>query len=386
MEVLTYEQIVEKILSHEAKSREDLSIIESILHAYGNPHLSYPTVHITGTNGKGQVAGKVYRTLNEAGYRVGLFISPHLRDYAERITINGQKISQEKLAEYYLDLENLSNKYAYELNFFDFTTIFGFRYFREMQVDIAVIETGVGGRFDSTNVVRPLVSAVTSVSMDHSDMLGETLVEIAEQKAGVIKKNTPVVIGPRAKFPPLFEKAHAVSAQVSIVEKQSCFYDTENQAIAKEMLSCIAESFPFTEDDLREGMKHCLPCRFEKRGNIIYDVAHNPDAFARLVGALKHVYPYRKFRFVIGMSKNKDFKECLKQIESVCDHVHFVKAHPKRGAEPEMLAAEFAKITSCLSTIEKNIAEGVKNAKAALKKGQLLIVCGSFYLMHEASI
>lgn len=385
MEVLNYEQLVQKIMNHEAGSRNDLSVIESLLETYGNPHLAYPTIHIAGTNGKGQVAGKVYRALSSAGYRVGLFISPHVRDYAERITIDGEKISQQQLTDFYRDLEALCNKLSHKINFFEFTTLFGFRHFQKNQVDIAVIETGLGGRVDSTNVVKPLVSAVTSVSMDHADMLGETIEEIAKEKAGVIKEKTPVVIGPRAKFPTLFETAHALGAPISIVEKQSCFYDTENQAIAKEILSLISEPFPIKETDLKEGMSYCLPCRFEKRGSVIYDVAHNPDAFARLTGALNHLYPYRKFRFLIGMSKNKDLKGCLEQIDRVCEHVHFVKAHPTRGAEPEELAALFEKISTCPYTIETSVCEGAKNAKAALQKGQLLVVCGSFYLMREAS-
>lgn len=384
MEVLTYQDVVNEIFSHTATSRDDLRVMRKLVEHYGNPHLAVPTIHVAGTNGKGQVSGKISRALEAEGYRVGLFTSPHIEDYTERMTINGVRIPQETVVEYWLDIKEVYPQLHVIPNFFDITTLFSFRYFASQNVDVAVMETGLGGRLDSTNVVEPLVSAITSVSHDHIDYLGSSIHDIAYQKAGVIKKETPVVVGPRARFDEIIKEAELQGSQLIQVEKQACYYDTENQAVATEVLKLISDRFPVSKSSLEEGMRHSLNCRFQKEGSVIYDVAHNPDAFYRLVGALKHRYPYQNFRFVVGMSLNKDIRGSIRYIDEVCDHVHFVKADPQRGANPEEIAEEFQRVSTKPFTIEKSISEAVRNAKAALKEGQLLVVCGSFFLMREA--
>jgi dihydrofolate synthase/folylpolyglutamate synthase len=384
MEVLTYKDVVNEIFSHTATRHDCLKVMRKLVEHYGNPHLSMPTIHIAGTNGKGQVSAKISRALEAQGYHVGLFTSPHIEDYTERVSINGVKIPQQTVIEYWLDLKAVYLHFHLIPNFFDATTLFSFRYFASQSVDIAVIETGLGGRFDSTNVIKPLVSAITSVSHDHIDYLGASIQDIAYQKAGIIKKETPIVLGPRARFNEIIKEAELQNSQLIQVEKQACYYDIENQAVATEVLKVISDRFPVSKSSLEEGIRHSLSYRFQQEGPVIYDVAHNPDAFYRLVEALKHRYPYQHFRFVIGMSLNKDIRASIRYIDDVCNHAHFVKADPQIGADPEEIAEQFQKVSKNPFTIEKSISEAVRNAKAALNKGQLLVVCGSCFLMREA--
>ena len=155
--------------------------------AIGNPQNDFPSIHIAGTNGKGSVASKIAESLTLAGYRVGLFTSPHLFTYRERIQINGELISEEEVVE---GLEKLF-KIAKTPSFFEMTTLLAFDYFSKMEVDIAIVEAGLGGRLDATNIVRPILSIITSIDFDHTEILGETLDEIATEKAGIIKKDVP---------------------------------------------------------------------------------------------------------------------------------------------------------------------------------------------------
>lgn len=379
-----YKQTVESLFNRRPTSRADHDELLLALEAMEKPHLSYPTVHITGTNGKGQVAVKIARSLEFAGYKVGLFISPHLFQYEERITINQVKIPKEKVVDYDKEILALMQEKNLALNFFECSFLFACHYFAEEKVDVAIFEAGIGGRMDSTNVVTPLVSIITSVSKDHVGVLGDTLEEIAWEKAGIIKRNTPVVIGPRAKFLPILREAEEKKAPLRIVERKACFYDTENLATAREALSVLSEHFTLSKKDLEKGLKETLPCRFEKKGNVIFDVAHNPDGMQRLSDALAHLYPNRKFRFVFGMGNDKDLKGSLKNIEPKASHFHFVQAEQPESASPEELAEALKTCSDCPYSLETSISEGIANAKAATPKGENFIVCGSFYIMKEA--
>ncbi len=380
----TYKQTVEKIFARKPKKLNGFTTIATLLEQYKNPHLNYPTVHVGGTNGKGQVAGKIAYALQHAGYKVGLFISPHILDFRERITIRGEKIGREEVIAYDNQLQKDAQQLSLEPNFFECAACYAFQYFDEKKVDIAVIEVGLGGTFDATNVVQPLLSVITSIGMDHTEYLGSTIESIAEQKAGIIKQNTPVVLGPRAKLSPIFSRAQAVNAPLSIAEKKSCHYDTENQATAKEALQILSRHFPLDIPSILAGLKFSLPCRFDKRGCCIFDVAHNPDGFARLSDALEHLYPYRTFRFLIGMSKYKDAALCLKQIENKAHFIHFVRAKHDLALDTQLLSKAFHSFSTVPFKEENNVKEGMQQAKSALEKGEILVVCGSFYIMAEA--
>jgi len=379
-----YKTTIEDLFRRRPKKQQLQSDAWRLLKEWGNPQQAYPIVHIAGTNGKGQIASKIAFALQQGGYKVGLFTSPHLFNFEERITINEWTIPREKVVDYDAELVDLAQQLELDPNFFEYATCMGFRYFKEEQVDIAVIEAGLGGLHDSTNVVEPILSIITSISFDHEEYLGYSLEEIAAHKAGIIKPNTPVVLGPHAQLLPMFQQGKAVDAPIHCVECKSCFYDTENQAVAKEALSILSKRFPMNEECVKKGLKYMLPCRFDKRGNVIYDVAHNPDGFSHLMSGLKYLFPHQKFRFVVGMVAFKDLKGCLEKIKDEVEHIHFVSAKRENSASPEELGHVFQSISSAPFSVERSIEEGMKKAKAATPKDQILVVCGSFYIMADA--
>ena len=198
---MIYEEAVEYLFSQlpmfhrigAAAYKPDIGNISQLSADLGNPHLKFPVVHIAGSNGKGSTSHLTASVLMEAGYNVGLFTSPHLKDYRERIRVNGKKIDKTFVAEF---VEHSKESWkSIEPSFFEITTALAFHYFAEQQVDIAIIEVGMGGRLDSTNIVQPVVTAITSISKDHTQFLGDTLELIAKEKGGIIKQNIPVVLG-----------------------------------------------------------------------------------------------------------------------------------------------------------------------------------------------
>lgn len=303
----------------------------------GSPHKTFRTIHVAGTNGKGSVATKIGAVLQNLGMKVGLYTSPHIWRFSERIRINGCVIS-EKRAERLLDLV-----YDAKLSFFDCLTLMAFLYFAEEKVDIAVIETGLGGRFDATNVINPILSVITSIGFDHKAILGNTLEEIALEKGGIVKPNAPLVVGPTAK--PFFPGAIHVESKP--------FYEMENRAIALKALQAIGiwetaglETTPF--------------CRFQQVGNLIFDVAHNPQAFERLAEALQIHFPGKKFPFFLAFSKDKDWEACVQVIKPLAASIRMVRAAAPRLRQ-EYPGYEMVD--------PKDVTEGV--------------VAGSFYLIGE---
>lgn len=349
--------------------RKDLGPIERLLASRGNPERAFPSVHIAGTNGKGSVSCKIASALQHAGYKVGLYISPHIADFEERITINGQQIPKEKVLQMCLQLNDP------EPNFFECATCFAFEYFKEQQVDIAVIETGLGGTLDATNVVRPVLSIITSIGLDHTEILGDSLDQIAAQKAGIIKQGTPLVLGPRARLAPILEKAKELCAPVSQVTGSYAHYEEENNAVVKAALALL----PLRTDpsDLECGLKSRMPCRFERRGRFILDVAHNPDGFAKLAETLQHTFPNQQFHFIIGMNRRKNIPACLQAIEEKIKHVHFVETGKEEGASVSELEKAFC------SARPYSLDKTMKNAIANAPEG-IVVICGSFYIMAEA--
>lgn len=314
-------------------------------------------VHIAGTNGKGSVALKIAKGLERVGHRVGLFTSPHLFSPTERIVINGQPIAQEKIADCTTE-ESMPV-------FFQKMTVRAFEYFAAENVDYAVIEAGIGGLLDSTNIITPVISVITSIAKDHAHLLGETLEEIAFQKAGIIKPGVPVIIGPKADFPIMHEKA----SRLHIVERVQGFYDLENAAIARKALEVLG----VPEYAIVEGLKHRPRCRFEQQGNVIFDVAHNPDGFKRLLEAIEIHFPGQPFKAAVGMSKDKEIEKCLSLLAEKAQHIYLLQASSLRAAPIEEMASILDRI-------------GYKNfsKELVLPQKDLLVVCGTFFIMEEA--
>lgn len=375
---MTFQSLIHELFSKRKRSTpKDQQQVMSVMQSLGHPEHTYPTVHIAGTNGKGSVATKIAKTLEYAGYRVGLFTSPHIQHFGERIQINGIEIADEDVERL---LPPLFKKFP-DYCFFDYATFLAFQYFSEKNVDIAVIEAGIGGLLDTTNVIEPLVSVITSVAFDHLELLGSTLDEIAFQKAGIIKPGVPIVIGPKARFMPIYDQAKRVQSPLIEVPLQSGDYDTENQAIAKAALEQLAHFFPISESALEKGVLAKPPCRFERHGRFVLDVAHNVEGLESLLKAWGINYPDQKFVAVMGLSSDKDLGTCLHMMAERAEHLYLVSADSKRAAPLERLeeilhARRISRFTACPS-IEQAISH-------ALASDHDILVCGSFYIMKQA--
>ncbi|MBR4589989.1 MAG: bifunctional folylpolyglutamate synthase/dihydrofolate synthase, partial [Bacteroidaceae bacterium] len=297
---------------------------------FGHPHRKFKTIHIAGTNGKGSCSHTIASVLQEAGYKVGLFTSPHLIDFRERIRVNGQMISEEYVMDF-IDNEKQFFEPLYP-TFFELTTAMAFKYFAEQNVDIAVIEVGLGGKLDCTNIISPLLSIITNISYDHVNLLGDTLSKIASEKAGIIKHGIPVVIGERNNETEGVFRAKAYSEKTRIIFAEDNDIDIDNYDFElkgwyqkknlRTILTAIDElkkNYPSTinikENDIINGLKNVckntgLMGRWQVINNkplTICDTGHNLGGFTYLVQQIKS-QKCDKLRIVFGMVNDKDIK------------------------------------------------------------------------------
>ncbi len=309
--------------------------------ALGFPSCGFKSVHVAGTNGKGSVSTKIASALPG---KVGLFTSPHLESYRERIQINGEWISEEASERL---LAHIIDKVDERPTYFEILTLLAFTYFAENHVDVAVIEVGVGGRLDATNIVTPILSVITSIDLDHTHYLGETLEEIAREKGGIIKPGVPAVVGPHARYYP------------NCIEVSGTFthYEEENQAIAREALKVLGVENP--------DVSAVPPCRFEQIGDVIFDVAHNPAGLERTFERISLNYPGRAVRALVAFSSDKDREKCLEVVERHTRAHHFVKVDHPRLEIP-------------------NHAISFEEALGFAQKDELILICGSFFIMGDA--
>lgn len=374
---------------------ENMRRLDALL---GNPSQAFPSIHIAGTNGKGSVSTKIATSLQDAGMRTALYTSPHISTFRERIRINGTMIPQDIMARHLAAIFDLTKQHQIPATFFEIATLLAFKYFSEQQVDIAVIETGLGGRFDATNILKTKLSVITSISIEHTEYLGTTIEEIAKEKAGIIKPNTPVVLGRRLPVEIFAEKAKALKSHFTQVQGEHSDFCQENEAIARHALQLLE----IPEKAIEKGLQALPPCRVESIDleklpfvlektppDIILDVAHNPDGLSHLLKTLKTRYPNNKnkFRFVIGLSKSKDLTECFKTILKETSHLHLVEARNGRAASIDMLKSSLDKLNvpPSLYTASNTISEAIYNAAIeAGNNGEILIICGTFFIMSEA--
>ena len=348
-----------------------LERVEAVDTLLGFPSRQFASVHIAGTNGKGSVSTKIAHALQESGKKVGLYTSPHIYAYHERIRINGRPISE-------TDADRLLKKICaasqVKLSYFELLTLLAFCYFSEEKVDFAVFETGMGGRLDATNIVRPVLSVITSIEMDHMPYLGDSLEAIAFEKAGIIKPGVPVLIGPHAKPAHIFEEAAALSrSPLFQVQGEFLHYEEENRAIARKALSLLP--FPLERRSIDLGLAAVPPCRFEiisEHGPmVILDAAHNPDGLKRTFERLSHQFPSAKIRVLAGFSADKDVEESLNVIR-----LHAVDVHLAYTDHPRLLKNG----NPCLETAFQEAYGHAKN------NGEILLVCGTFFIMHRVRL
>jgi dihydrofolate synthase/folylpolyglutamate synthase len=384
-----------------------LQNMEDLHEAMGRPMDHRPVIHIAGTNGKGSVALKIATTLQllNPALRVGLFCSPHVSSFRERMQINGEMIPEDKVVAYLPEIYETCIEKDIPATFFEITTALAFKFFQE--ADVVVLETGLGGRLDATNVIStPALSIITSIGLEHTRILGDTVEKIALEKGGIIKKGRPVLVGPNVPHIVLRECAKEKGASkyftcddvLGTSQTEITDYDKENARTAEAALAILKEDHPnlfesLTDAILEEGTSIRPPCRFEiielDGGlTVILDVAHNPPAMEYLLRKLQTTYPDSRFRIVVGMSADKDVGLVGKMLLDVVDvdAVHLVEAYHPRAAKLEAILEadprlEKSNWDSDDRTITSQIKFGMEIARA---QKEILVVCGSVFLMAEA--
>ena len=341
----------------------------------GLPAKQYPAVHVAGTNGKGSVATKIAAGLELSGKRVGLFTSPHLVSFCERIRINGEMIPNERVLEGLNKVFFLAKDLDIYPTFFEFVTNLAADYFVEENVDIAVFEVGIGGKRDATQIINPVLSVITSISFDHVGIIGNTLEEIAKEKAGIIKTNTPLILGPSAKLSVIEQIAKAHHAPTFFVEGYGSTFEEDNQATAH--LALKALNIP--NEHIKKALEKRPPCRFEERMlfgvPIILDVAHNVEGIKKLSERLTLHFSDSPIELIYATAQDKDYEPCLRHLKTIAKHIHYPIIEHTRLLHPKHLD----KTGHFYQTIDDALRAALTVAK---KENGIVVICGSFYLME----
>ena len=363
----------------------------------GNPEKKFKTLHIAGTNGKGSSSSMLASILQEAGYKVGLYTSPHLKDFRERIKINGVEISEERVVSFIAAHKDLLA--THHLSFFEMTVGLAFDYFAEEKVDIGVIEVGLGGRFDSTNIISPEVSLITNISKDHTDILGNTLPEIAFEKAGIIKKNTPVVISEyQEETAPVFVKrAKEEKAPIVFANELTTNLTTDLQGIYQEknIKGVIAvtdflkhQGWDISDENLKNGLLNVVKNTHLKgrwqtlstHPTVVCDTGHNIGGLTYVMEQLKK-QTYTQLHIVIGFVKEKDVKGVLELFPKEA-HYYFCSPNIKRGLAVEILK-EIATTKGLRGEAYSSVQEAVSAAKAKALPTDFIFIGGSTFVVSE---
>ncbi len=394
----------------------DLNRIKSLLKAVGNPEKSLKFVHIAGTNGKGSMAQMFSEIFIDAGYKTGLFTSPYIIEYNDRIQINGQNISDEEIEIISNEIRPIVESLEGDTDFsqFEITQTIAFLYFAKMQCDIVVLETGVGGLLDSTNVIEaPLVSVIGSVSYDHTAVLGNTLEEIAFQKAGIIKPKCPCVLSAgndMAVIKTIREKAMAMQSQLVIPNLYLCkaekwdifgcefWYKGEKYATSMgglhqisnaitviEAIKYPAEKMKITLDNIKNGLKRAtIPARIEvvsKNPLTILDGGHNPDGMKALAKVLETI-PQRPKIAIIGMLKGKNVHEAIRELIGLVDKFICVEGFYPLEMPKQELKEIIESIGGKVELSDLPLNELIKSIQKENPKG-LTLICGSLFLASK---
>lgn len=391
---------------------------------FGHPHRKYKTVHVAGTNGKGSVSHMLAAVLQSAGYKTGLYTSPHLKDFRERIKINGEMISEEEVIKWVEDYPVKYNLWDLEPSFFELTATMAFDYFAKKEVDIAIIEVGLGGRLDSTNIITPEVSVITNIGLDHTNLLGETLEKIAFEKAGIIKNNIPAVIGTtqtetekvfkdvaKSKHSKLFFADQVYVAgypmigldgkQILNIEKDGekvyseikldllGIYQQKNvPAVLKALDILIENGWKISIQNIYDGLSNTakltgLMGRWQIIGNnplIICDTGHNEDGIKMVVNQIKNT-AYKTLHFVFGVVADKN-QDAILQLLPKNAVYYFTKANIPRAMNEKVLAQK-ASDFGLIGTSYSSVIEAFNTAKKNAGKNDLIFVGGSTFVVAE---
>ncbi|MDD5178294.1 MAG: bifunctional folylpolyglutamate synthase/dihydrofolate synthase [Candidatus Nanoarchaeia archaeon] len=367
------------------RSSKDFNIynIKKLLDKIGNPEKKSKIIHVAGTNGKGSVCAMVDSALRESGFKVGLFTSPHLVRINERIRIDGKVISDKEFDNLGEEVLDLQKKFNIKLTFFEAIAAMAFIYFERNKLDYAVMEVGLGGRLDATNVCDAIISVITSIGIDHTENLGNSIREIAEEKAGIIKEDSVVVtLNEGEALDVIKEKCREKHARLIVAEATTEIksglkgdYQTENTSIAVAVL----KELKINKKDIVNGIKKTKwPGRFEfLEKNVLVDCAHNASGINALVESVKEL-KYDKLILVFGVMKDKEIKEMAEKLEELNSWVIVTRPKIERAANAKEVAGYFKK-----SIVIEDSIKAVGYAKKLAGKDDLVLVCGSIYLIGE---
>ncbi len=426
---MTYQETIEYLYSQlpmyqrvgKAAYKADLATTEALDKYFSSPHKSYPIIHIAGTNGKGSVAHSIASILQEAGLKTGLYTSPHLLDFRERIKVNGKPIPKEYVVEFVAKHRDIFQKLR--PSFFEMTVAMAFEYFKYAKVDVAVIEVGMGGRLDSTNIVEPVLSVITNISYDHTQFLGDTLTRIAQEKAGIIKENVPVVVGERKPFvnSVFIDKAQQMHSPIyfanyifsignyfitsdnklsfSVFKAGKKYLDSllfglignyqiMNLPVIIQSYEILKNNFPLTEKHLREGLRNVIENTgimgrwqiVKDKPKVILDAAHNSagifEAFSAFNGKKENLI------VVFSMVKDKEIQKVLQLLPTESFYI-FTKSSVERS-EDAFKIKSFADRYGLNSVAINDLNEALNYAFDRANTHDIIFIGGSAFLVADA--
>ena len=391
-----------------------LDRMEHALALFDHPENAFASIHIAGTNGKGSTAAMLHCILSRAGYRTALYTSPHLVSFTERIRIDGDEIAQDDVIKIADEIWRRTAAADVPLTFFEIVTVIAFIYFARRQSEIAVIEVGLGGRLDATNVITPLVSAITTISKDHEAYLGPDEISIAREKAGIIKAHVPVVLGKvsneiadvlrqiaGARQAPAYLLGSDFSfslkddRQFDYTGIKKRFFDLDlallgqhqraNASVALAVLELVREHFPVDENAVREGLRQVRwPGRLEvmlEQPTVILDGAHNPEGVKSLVDELNLMRRGRRIKLLFATMADKEWELMVRALAGAVDEITFTQVAMERSADPHVLAGKFNQpipqrvIANSLAALRMLVSEADPE--------DVIVVAGSLYLLGE---
>lgn len=406
-----------------AAYKPGLDTVTRLSDLYGNPHRKYPVIHVGGTNGKGSTAHTLAAVLQSAGYKVGLFTSPHLVDFRERIRIDGHMMPREDVVSWLDDY--LAHDTGLQPSFFELTTIMAMDWFAKSNVDVAVIEVGLGGRLDSTNIVTPVLSVITNISFDHMAQLGDTLPAIASEKAGIIKPGIPVVIGESAQLPEVrqvfLDRARDVGAPIVLADDLPLFSSVDKDSdglsliysdtpFGSSLRSCLTGDcqphnaltimhsllqlrqlgFNIPDSSVAEGFSNVTSLtglmgrwmRLAENPTVIADTGHNEGGWRHLAPRLTEIASCTRLRMVIGFVNDKDINHILCLMPKDAEYF-FTQASVPR-ALPSLSLMERAQQEGLKGNAYPSVAEAIEAAKDGAEPDSVIFVGGSTFVVADA--
>jgi len=398
-----YENTIAWLYALDVKRGMDFRLerLGPVLDRLGRPEASFPALHVAGTNGKGSTAAMLHSIYRRAGYRTGLYTSPHLLSFRERIRVDSRYVAESAVVARTAEVREAMEAAGVSLTFFEIATLMAFLEFRAAEVDLAVVEVGLGGRLDATNVVRSAGSAIVSIDYDHCEFLGSSMAEIAWEKAGIIRPEAPLVTGdlPADALAVIAESVARAgcrwirygrdfgpfSPQASPPLRLAGSHQRHNAAVARALATAVREVFPIDDRAIEAGIAAARwPGRLETlsgQPKLVVDAAHNPHAVRCLRDALRDLDPVAPRVLLFAAMRDKDWAEMLSELVPAFDHVVLVPVAVARTFDPAAAAPLVSGLRAC--TVAESASAGLAHARAIAGGSGTIVVTGSIFLVAE---